>query len=142
LVFGFQFLHEQIVAQNTWLVYPCEHEELSMSGGSYNLLFAKDLYGLLQSGLTDLSRMADRLTELGATDAAAETEEIGCIVRQATRRIETRLKRMEAVWKAVEWYDSNDWGKETVDEALAVYRGEEPATEAAPLVYVNIRGRW
>mgnify|MGYP001593382905 CR=1 FL=1 len=96
-----------------------------MSGGSYNYLCWKsDLDELLvqQHALRD---MADRLAGLGyAQDAAAETEELLLMLRQWKIRAETRAKRLEHVWKAVEWWDSCDWSEEAVHKALAAYRGE------------------
>ncbi|MER7053475.1 hypothetical protein [Streptomyces sp. NPDC000351] len=96
-----------------------------MSGGSYNYLCsALDLEDLL-SKRYDLDEMSTRLAGLGyAQDAARETEELLLLLRQWEIRAETRLRRLTDVWKAVEWWDSNDSGEKRVDEALAKYRGD------------------
>lgn len=96
-----------------------------MSGGSYNYLcYGIDLEDLI-SKRGDLREMADRLAELGyAEDAAKETEEPLVFLNQWTVRAEVRMKRLADVWKAVEWWDSSDYGEDDVHEALARYRGE------------------
>jgi hypothetical protein len=79
--------------------------------------------------------MADRLAGLGyAEDAAKETEELLVLLSQWNVRADVRLKRLADVWKAVEWWDSCDWGEEHVREALATYRGEpgQPESDPAP----------
>ncbi len=96
-----------------------------MSGGSYNYLHeACDLEDL-QSKQHDLRDMADRLAALGyAQDAAAETEELLVLFRQWQIRAGVRIKRLEKVWKAVEWWDSHDWSEQRVHEALDEYRAD------------------
>lgn len=98
-----------------------------MSGGSYNYLCHKDAHDLLGSwNDDDLRTMADRLAALGyAEDAAHETEEMICMIRQARVRIDTRIARLRGVWKAVEWWDSGDYSEDQVRSALSVYRDEE-----------------
>ena len=96
-----------------------------MSGGSYNYLCtAMDLEDL-HSRRHDLDDMAKRLAGLGyAQDAARETEELLLLLRQWETRAEVRLRRLTDVWKAVEWWDSNDSSETRVHEALAKYRGD------------------
>jgi hypothetical protein len=96
-----------------------------MSGGSYNYLcHTWDLDDLLEHR-GGLEEMSARLAGLGwAEDAARETEELLVMLRQWQVRAETRMERLREVWKAVEWWDSNDWGEDQVREALAKYRGE------------------
>jgi hypothetical protein len=97
-----------------------------MSGGSYNYLNSTwDLDDLLKKR-GDLEDMSARLAGLGwAEDAARETEELLVMLRQWEIRAETRITRLRDVWKAVEWWDSNDWSEAQVREALAKYRGED-----------------
>lgn len=101
-----------------------------MSGGSYNYLCAALDLEDLQSHRHDLEEMANRLSGLGyAQDAARETEELLLLLRQWETRAEVRLRRLTDVWKAVEWWDSNDSSEQRVHEALAKYRGD---TDGAP----------
>lgn len=97
-----------------------------MSGGSYNYLFVKDGQELLGGDRDEeLRQMADRLAGLGyAQDAAAETEELICMINQARIRIDVRINRLRDVWHAVEWWDSGDGGEDRLGKTLAVYRGE------------------
>ena len=91
-----------------------------MSGGSYDYLFIADTSQLFDRQET-IRRMAERLTELGHHEAAKETEEVDLMINHARRRIEARAERLEKVWKAVEWYDSADWGIDSVSDAVAEY---------------------
>lgn len=96
-----------------------------MSGGSYNYLCrAEDLEDLIGKAYY-LEQMATRLTGLGyAEDAARETEELLVMLRQWQVRAEVRIRRLEGVWKAIEWWDSCDYSEAQVREALAEYRGD------------------
>ena len=99
-----------------------------MSGGSYNYLYQQAGYEILSCSHDDeLQRMADRLAELGYADAAKETLEVLLEARIARNRIDTRIKRLQGVWHAVEWKDSYDG--DHVAEAIAEYRGETDATD-------------
>lgn len=93
-----------------------------MSGGSYNYLYCKDPDQIIDEQ-AELERMSSRLAGLGyAVDAARETEELILIIRQFKNRVGTRIDRLSPVWKAIEWWDSADWGEEEVKAALAKYR--------------------
>jgi hypothetical protein len=97
-----------------------------MSGGSYNYLcHSWDLEDLLKQKAS-LSDMADRLSALGyAEDAAKETYTLLVLLRQFETRAEVHAERLRDLWKAVEWWDSADWGEDSVRKALAAYRGDE-----------------
>jgi hypothetical protein len=96
-----------------------------MSGGSYNYLCGKD-QGSIIDYQDELEKMSNRLAGLGyAVDAAKETEELILIIRQFLNRAGARIDRLSAVWKAVEWWDSWDWGEEELKEALTRYREEK-----------------
>lgn len=101
-----------------------------MSGGSYDYLcWAQDLEDINGKRYA-LREMADRLAGLGyARDAAAETEELLVLLQQWEVRAQVRVKRLSDLWRAVEWWDSNDSGEDEVREALAKYRGD---TDGAP----------
>ena len=95
-----------------------------MSGGSYDYLCFKDFPEICEKP-HDINDMRDRLTQLGYLDVAKETESVNLIIDSFRVRIEARLKRLGEVWKAIEWYDSNDWGIEEVEEAIKKYREEQ-----------------
>lgn len=98
-----------------------------MSGGSYEYLcWADDLDRLLEKQ-HHLEAMADRLAGLGyADDAAAETTDLLLTLREWQVRARAHVERLSDVWKAIEWWDSCDWGEERVHEALTAYRGDQP----------------
>lgn len=95
-----------------------------MSGGSFNYLYCKDSSQLLSGDVDEeLQRMADELAKLGyAADAAKETEALLLTIRQCRNRIEASRSRLESVWHAMEYWQSNDWGESSLKEALEAYR--------------------
>ena len=96
-----------------------------MSGGSYNYLcYADDLERLLGKQ-NELERMSERLIELGYKDAAKETYQLLLKIQSFEVQAETIQKRLEGVWKAVEWMDSLDSGPDDVDAAIDKYRGNK-----------------
>jgi hypothetical protein len=92
-----------------------------MSGGSYNYLCHKEA-NELENHLDDVESMRDRLIELGHLDIAQETESLILTIKAFKVRINARLSRLQDVWKEVEWYDSGDSGKDSVNEAVDKYR--------------------
>lgn len=96
-----------------------------MSGGSFNYLcHTWDLDALIGK-LGDLEDMSRALAAVGyAKDAARETEELLVILRQWEVQAGVRLDRLREVWKAMEWWQSCDYGEDQFKEALAEYRGE------------------
>lgn len=114
-----------------------------MSGGSFNYLCDTwDLDHLLgKQG--SLEAMSQALATVGyAQDAARETEELLVLLRQWQNQAEVRLKRLTPVWKAMEWWKSNDWGEDDFREALAEYRTPEqtPSAPPAPTMQIHIAG--
>lgn len=93
-----------------------------MSGGSFDYLCLKDA-DALPSMVHALDAMSGELAKLGyAEDAAWETEELLCIVRQYAVRAQIRIDRLHDIWRAMEWWHSGDSGEEDVGTALAQYR--------------------
>ena len=93
-----------------------------MSGGSYNYLYFRSGDELFER-VGDIKAMQERLAGLGyAEDAAAEVEEILLILNQTRIRLNTRMRRLEGVMRAVEWKDSGDSGEDAIKEALKKYR--------------------
>lgn len=94
-----------------------------MSGGSYNYLCYIEA-SEIGNRISDLRDMQSRLAELGHLDAAEETEELLLIWNQFITRAAVRIRRLECVWKAVEWRDSGDIGDEELQKAVDTYRGD------------------
>lgn len=95
-----------------------------MSGGSYDYLCFADASDALTDKVEyNLANMAQRLAGLGwADDAARESTELLLLIRQAQVNLGVRMDRLRDIWKAVEWWDSQDSGPEGVRKALAKYR--------------------
>ena len=93
-----------------------------MSGGSYNYLCNRMADEILQIE-GDIENMTERLASLGyAKDAAKETALLLARMRTFEVYVETAMERLRDVWKAVEWWDSADWGEDEVKQALEKYR--------------------
>lgn len=86
-----------------------------MSGGSYNYLFVRDEWDA-----EDLTRMGDRLAELGLPREADRTYSL----------IAPRIAQddpLRDLWRAVEWRDSGDDGEETLAANIEKYRAAADA---------------
>lgn len=94
-----------------------------MSGGSWNYLYCKDVDELMNGSSTELLQdMADRLNSAGFKDVAKDTQRLVEYIKSASIRIETLFEALSPVFKAVEWFDSGDWGKETLNNEILKYR--------------------
>ena len=94
-----------------------------MSGGSWNYLYSKDTDELMNSSTIELLQdMSYRLVALRYEDVAEDTQRLVEYIRSANIQIETLFKMLSPVFKAVEWYDSGDWGGETLDDEIWKYR--------------------
>ena len=104
-----------------------------MSGGSYDYLFIQTSLEELVAKRYALQQMADRLTELpeadfpGVTAAGHATMSLELYLRLWSSHVEAQTRMLSAVWRAVEWWDSNDSGPDGVRKALA-----EMLTPTAP----------
>ena len=92
-----------------------------MSGGSYNYLCYKDSHEI-HNNIGDLNDMRDRLIDLGYLDAAKETESIILMLNAFEVRLQARIDKLNKVWQAVEWYDSNDFGEDEIKKEIERYR--------------------
>jgi hypothetical protein len=94
-----------------------------VSGGSYDYLCfnTDDLSG--RRGMVE--EMAQRLEGLPyASTAAADTRRVLTLLDDARNLAE----RLSDVWRAVEWWDSGDYGEQQAQEALAAYRSTSTTT--------------
>lgn len=99
-----------------------------MSGGSYDYLCFRDEHDIF-GHLGNLRDMADRLDGL-CPEAAAETRALFDGPRSLLAELQTRIGRLDELWKAVEWRDSNDWGDDQLANAVATFRAQSPAPDA------------
>lgn len=96
-----------------------------MSGGSYNYLCYKDAQDIVDYQ-TDLADMQARLSGLDyAQVAAKDTQAVLDEIRVLFDSIEVKIKALQPIWRAVEWWDSNDSGEDAVKAAIANYKESE-----------------
>jgi len=96
-----------------------------MSGGSFNYLHTKEADQWVGFQCTqEAEAMIDAMIEAGADDAAMETRKILAIADGARVRLEALIEHMAPIWKAMEWWKSNDTSQEMFAKALAKWRGE------------------
>jgi hypothetical protein len=94
-----------------------------MSGGSFHYLCWKSAEDLLSGHANDqLEKMHDDLLARGFTDAADLTDSILRCILDAHEAVQQQARELAAVWQAVEWHTSGDWGPEQVDRAIEQFR--------------------
>ena len=86
-------------------------------------MFCKDIDELMNGSSTELLQdMVDRLNSAGFKDVAKDTQRLVEYIKSASIRIETLFETLSPVFKAVEWFDSGDWGEETLNNEILKYR--------------------
>jgi predicted transcriptional regulator len=93
-----------------------------MSGGSFNYLCDATSVSALAAQSDDIEKMAGALASIGAGDAASATLVLLKDIDDSQRRIEKASDRLRDVWRAVEWWRSNDWSQAEVEKALTAFR--------------------
>ena len=93
-----------------------------MSGGSFNYLYCKENIGDLLYHTDDLDDMREALIKYGYEDIAKDTQRLIEYIKSAEVRVTVLAKNLQGVFKAVEYYESGDWGKETMLSKLEEYR--------------------
>lgn len=74
------------------------------------------------SNIELLEEMADYLNQNGYKDVAKDTRRLVEYIKSAKIRVETLFETLSPVFKAVEWFDSGDWGEETLNNEILKYR--------------------
>lgn len=92
-----------------------------MSGGSFNYLCYREVDELINSQ-DDLESMRNTLIKYGYEDIAKDTQRLIEHIKSARRTIETLGNMLEPVFHAVEWYESGDYGEDTMIKILEKYR--------------------
>lgn len=106
-----------------------------MSGGSFNYLHHKSLGLGEPTGDEDLARMLAQLEELFPNSKATKHTRN---VIELTKDGNDLVQQLGAVWQAVEWWRSGDWGQDQVFEEVERYEktarsGQVPAVK---LIYM------
>jgi len=93
-----------------------------MSGGSFNYLYCKENIDDLLYHTDDLDNMREALIKYGYEDIAKDTQRLIEYIKSAEVRVTVLAKKLQGVFKAVEYYESSDWGKDTMLKKLEEYR--------------------
>ena len=94
-----------------------------MSGGSYNYLFTKEPYELLEyHNIERIEEMADRLMQSGYKDVAKDMQRLAEYCKSAKLRIGVLSEELSDVMQAIEWYVSGDSGEDGIKDAVEEYR--------------------
>jgi hypothetical protein len=102
-----------------------------MSGGSYNYLFCKEVPDLFSaSSLQDMEQIEAALLSCGYKDIAKDVRRLIEYINSAENRISVLHEQLSGVFKAIEWHDSGDWGKDSLHKALDAYRSGEKEGQA------------
>lgn len=92
-----------------------------MSGGSLNYLYCKDPDELYDH-LYDLERAEKYLLSEGYSDVAKDVRRLIEYVITSRNRIEILQENLKDIFKSIEWYQSRDSGKDSVERAIETYR--------------------
>lgn len=95
-----------------------------MSGGAFNYLCYKEIEEIFNH-IGDLEDMRESLIKYGYEDIAKDTQRLIEYIKSAECVIGTLKDMLEPVFHAVEWYESADYGKDTMIEVLEKYRRKE-----------------
>lgn len=95
-----------------------------MSGGAFNYLCYKEIEEIFNH-TGDLEDMRESLIKYGYEDIAKDTQRLIEYIKSAKCTIGTLKEMLEPVFHAVEWYESADYGKDTMIEILEKYRRKE-----------------
>ena len=94
-----------------------------MSGGSYDYLYCKEAHELFNpyyAGMID--DMADVLLREGYRDIARDMRRLSEYIKTAYNRVDVLSENLNDVMRSVEWYESGDFGENTLKEHLEDYR--------------------
>lgn len=98
-----------------------------MSGGSFDYMYSKDFDDI---NLGHLLRACDLFRENGWNDVATATKVIVLSYFDKNFQYDETVDAIRKVWKALEWYDNNDWGFDALDEAVSEFRSNNGVQRA------------
>ena len=94
-----------------------------MSGGSYNYLYCKETGEFFNlDSINSLSDMADMLLKEGYEDVSRDVARLIEYIKSAWIRVDVLREQLSDVMRSVEWFDSGDFGRDTLREHIEMYR--------------------
>ena len=94
-----------------------------MSGGSYDYLYCKETSELFQwQNIANIDDMADVLRRKGYEDIARDMLRLAEYLKSAWNRVVVLSDQLKDVMRSVEFYESCDFGDDTLEEHLNDYR--------------------
>lgn len=95
-----------------------------MSGGSYDYLYSKSSEDFISSTV-QLDSMIARLIDLDLLDISQDSLMIKSDlynIKLLLSQMQDKIYKLSPVWKAVEWFDSSDYGINEVLDSVEKYR--------------------
>ena len=92
-----------------------------MSGGCYDYLYCKEPEELF-SKAGDIEDMASTLEKLNCLDVARDIRRLAEYIKTAYNMVDVLSEQLKPIMKAVEWYEDNDIGEDTLKEEVERYR--------------------
>ena len=92
-----------------------------MSGGSLNYLCYKEPEELFHY-IEEMEMVEQELICQGAQDIARDVRRLIEYVKSAENRISVLSEQLNDIFHAVEWYQSADYGENTLQEHIEKYR--------------------
>lgn len=95
---------------------------IKMSGGSLNYLYAKTEINRITDSLNDIQLLMDVLKEMQYDDIAKDVHDLYDFCLKAEIEVLERVEKLQEVVHDVEWYLSDDIGKERLERTCQKYR--------------------
>lgn len=96
-----------------------------MSGGCYNYLCCKSSLEDIVTEEEYLEQVIKDLIKYDYKDISNDVNNLLQDIKETRVRIEEQLERLNQVFKAVEWYESGDYGESNLKEILEQYRSSK-----------------
>lgn len=97
-----------------------------MSGGSFDYLYCKDTEEFFAlNSINSLIDMAVILKKEGYEDVSKDVFRLVGHIKSARTEIDIHRKQLKDVIRSVEWFDSHDFGPDTLREHIEMYRSSK-----------------
>lgn len=100
-----------------------------MSGGSLNYLCFKEPEELFHC-IEEMEKAEQVLLQRGAQDIARDVRRLIEYVKSAENRISVLSEQLNGIFHAVEWYQSGDYGEDTLRKRIEQYRTGKEENDA------------